>query len=220
MFFARRAWLAHCTALAASLALLAAAPIAGAAPSPQRTILVVGDSLSAEYGLKRGSGWVALLEKRLVQEKISASVVNASISGDTTSGGRSRLPALLQQHRPTHVILELGGNDALRGLPLAMTQANLAEMAHAARAAGARVLIVGMQVPPNYGRKYSDDFAALFASVAKQEDAALVPFMLKGVADGPQAESLFQADRIHPREEAHAAILGNVWPALKPLLLR
>ena len=179
---------------------------------------MVGDSLSAEYGLERGAGWVALLEKRLVQEHIAAQVVNASISGDTTSGGRSRLAALLKQHQPTHVILELGGNDALRGLPLAMTQANLSEMAHAAKAAGAQVVIVGMQVPPNYGRKYSDDFAALFAAVAQQQGAALVPFLLKGVADAPQAETLFQGDRIHPRAQAHPTMLANVWPVLKPLL--
>jgi len=214
---ARRALLKHCTALAVALA--APGVLAQGAPTQRLTILVVGDSLSAEYGLKRGSGWVALLEQRLAQEKIAATVVNASISGDTTSGGRSRLPALLAQHRPTHVVLELGGNDALRGLPLAMTQANLDVMAQAAKAAGARVLIAGMQVPPNYGRKYSDDFAALFAAVAKKEDAALVPFLLKGVADGPQAASAFQADRIHPREEAHATILANVWPVLKPQLL-
>jgi acyl-CoA thioesterase-1 len=182
------------------------------------TILVVGDSLSAEYGLKRGTGWVALLEQRLAKEGVNATVINASISGDTTSGGRSRLAALLKQHQPTLVVLELGGNDALRGLPLAMTQANLAEMARMAKAAGARVLIVGMQVPPNYGRKYSDDFAALFASVAKRENTALVPFLLKGVADVPQSESLFQPDRIHPREAAHVTILANVWPVLKPLL--
>ena len=208
----RRAWLKHCTVLA-----LAAS---GGLAQAQRasTILVVGDSLSAEYGLQRGTGWVALLDKRLVQEKIPAHVINASISGDTTSGGRSRLAALLKQHRPTLVVLELGGNDALRGLPLAMTQANLAEMARMAKAAGARVLIVGMQVPPNYGRKYSDDFAALFASVAKRENAALVPFLLKGVADVPQSESLFQPDRIHPREAAHVTMLANVWPVLKPLL--
>ena len=217
MIAARRALLKHCTALAAALA--APGVLAQGAPTQRLTILVVGDSLSAEYGLKRGSGWVALLEQRLAQEKIAATVVNASISGDTTSGGRSRLPALLAQHRPTHVLLELGGNDALRGLPLAMTQANLDAMAQAAKAAGARVLIAGMQVPPNYGRKYSDDFAALFAAVAKKEDAALVPFLLKGVADGPQAASAFQPDRIHPREEAHATILANVWPVLKPQLL-
>ncbi|HEX6706534.1 MAG TPA: arylesterase [Albitalea sp.] len=211
----RRAWLAHCTALVATA--LVGGPAAAAAAQAVR-ILVVGDSLSAEYGLERGSGWVSLLEKRLAQERIAATVINASISGDTTSGGRSRLAALLAQHRPTHVILELGGNDALRGLPLDMTQANLTQMAKAAKAAGARVLIVGMQVPPNYGRKYSDDFAALFAIVARQEGAALVPFMLKGVADGPQAESMFQPDRIHPRAQAHPTILANIWPVLATTL--
>jgi acyl-CoA thioesterase-1 len=210
----RRRWLAHCTALlAASLS-----PWTSAAVGNPATILVVGDSLSAEYGIERGRGWVSLLEKRLADEKIPATVINASISGDTTSGGRSRLAALLAQHRPTHVVLELGGNDALRGLPLSMTQANLAQMTQAAKAAGARVLLVGMQVPPNYGRKYSDDFAALFVSVARQERVALVPFMLKGVADAPNADAMFQPDRIHPRGEAHPAILANIWQGLAPLL--
>jgi acyl-CoA thioesterase-1 len=181
-------------------------------------ILVVGDSLSAEYGLARGTGWVALLEQRLAREKVAARVVNASVSGDTTSGGRSRLPALLAQHKPTHVVIELGGNDALRGLPLAMTRDNLTTMTRAAKAAGARVLLVGMQVPPNYGRQYADAFADLFASVAKAEGAALVPFLLKGVADSAESESLFQADRIHPREAAHPLMLSNVWPVLRPLL--
>jgi len=217
---ARRAWLRHFTALALAAcgASRAKAQAAVAGVAKKATILVVGDSLSAEYGLRRGSGWVTLLGQRLTQEKLAANVINASISGDTTSGGRSRLAALLTQHRPTHVILELGANDALRGLPLAMTEANLAAMAQSAKAAGARVLIAGMQVPPNYGRKYSDDFAALFASVAKRQDTALVPFLLKGVADVPDAESLFQSDRIHPREEAQATMMANVWPVLKPLL--
>ena len=186
----------------------------------RRSILIVGDSLSAEYGLKRGSGWVALLDARLAQKKVAATVVNASISGDTTSGGRSRLPALLKLHRPSIVILELGGNDALRGLPLSMTRANLDAMAQAAKAAGAEVVIAGMQLPPNYGRKYGDEFAGLFAAVAKAEGAALVPFLLKGVADVPQSESLFQADRIHPKEAAHPTILDNVWPVLEGLLMR
>ncbi len=181
-------------------------------------VLVVGDSLSAEYGLARGSGWVALLEQRLEREKIAARVVNASISGDTTAGGRSRLPALLAQHKPALVVLELGGNDALRGLPLNQTQDNLTAMARAAKAGGARVLVAGMQVPPNYGRKYGDDFLAMFATVAKSESAALVPFLLKGVADIADSERLFQADRIHPTAEAHPIILGNVWPVLAPLL--
>ena len=205
----RRAWLAHCSGLAL-------APAAWAA-SPHR-ILVVGDSLSAEYGLARDTGWVALLTQRLAQKKIGANVVNASISGDTTSGGRSRLAPLLKQHRPSLVILELGGNDALRGLPLDMTRANLQEMARAARAAGAKVLVVGMQVPPNYGRRYSDDFAALFATVARSEGAALVPFLLQGVADAPQALAMFQPDRIHPVQAAHPLMLDNVWAVLEPML--
>ena len=212
----------HCTALAfiASTTGLAAPARAQGARAGKPLILVVGDSLSAEYGLKRGSGWVALLEKRLAQQKIAASVVNASISGDTTSGGRTRLPALLKQHRPEVVVLELGGNDALRGLPLAMTRDNLDAMAKAAKASGAKVLIAGMQLPPNYGRQYGEQFAGLFAGVARTEGAALVPFLLKGVADVPQAESLFQPDRIHPNAAAHPVILDNVWPVLTPLLGR
>ena len=183
-----------------------------------QTIMVVGDSLSAEYGLKRGTGWVALLENRLKAEKINAVVVNASISGDTTSGGRSRLNVLLTQHRPSHVIIELGGNDALRGLPLSLTEDNLRQMTQAAQQAGARVLLVGMQVPPNYGRDYSERFAAMFATVAKAHKAALVPFLLAGVGDGPDPTKMFQADRIHPKEEAHPIMLANVWPALRKLL--
>ncbi|HQY75168.1 MAG TPA: arylesterase [Rhodoferax sp.] len=182
------------------------------------TILVVGDSLSAEYGLKRGTGWVALMEQRLAKEKIPATVVNASISGDTTSGGRSRLPALLAQHKPGVVIIELGGNDALRGLPLQMTQDNLLAMTQAAQASGAKVVLAGMQVPPNYGQDYSNRFAATFATVAKTTKAALVPFLLKGVADGPDAAKLFQADRIHPNEAAHPTILATMWPAVKKLI--
>ena len=178
----------------------------------------MGDSLSAEYGLKRGTGWAALLEQRLVREKIAARVVNASISGDTTSGGRSRLPVLLAREKPTHVVIELGGNDALRGLPLAMTEANLAAMTQAAQAAGASVLLVGMQVPPNYGADYARQFAGVFAKVAAAHKAGVVPFFLKGVADGADPLRLFQSDRIHPREEAHPIMLDNVWPELRKLL--
>jgi len=195
-----------------------AAAFAAGNPPVAQTILVLGDSLSAEYGLKRGTGWVALLENRLKTEKLNAMVVNASISGDTTSGGRSRLGALLSQHRPSHVIIELGGNDALRGLPLSMTEDNLGQMTQAAQAAGARVLLVGMQVPPNYGRDYADRFAAMFATVAKGHKAALVPFLLAGVGDGPDPTKMFQADRIHPKAEAHPIMLANVWPALRKLL--
>jgi acyl-CoA thioesterase-1 len=182
------------------------------------TILVVGDSLSAEYGIKRGSGWVALMEQRLAAEYTTAKVVNASISGDTTSGGRSRLPALLKTHRPTAVIIELGGNDALRGLPLDMSQDNLLVMVRAAQAANAKVLLLGMEMPPNYGRAYAERFAASYATVAKQTRALLVPFMLKGVADGPDPTRLFQKDRIHPTEAAHPIILDTVWPSVKKLI--
>ncbi|MEN9631206.1 MAG: hypothetical protein RJA10_4434 [Pseudomonadota bacterium] len=191
---------------------------AGAAPKAPRTVLVVGDSLSAEYGLARGKGWVALLVRRIEQEKLPFQVVNASVSGDTTSGGRSRLPALLTQHRPAVVVIELGGNDALRGLPLASTEQNLVAMTRAAKTAGAKVLLIGMQVPPNYGRQYTEDFSRLFATAAKAEQVSLVPFFLAGVADGPDPEALFQPDRIHPKAEAHPRMLDNVWPTLKPLL--
>jgi len=181
-------------------------------------ILVLGDSLSAEYGIARGTGWVALLEQQLAREKLNVRVVNASVSGETTSGGRSRLPALLAEHKPTHVVIELGGNDALRGLPLKSVEDNLTAMTEAAQKAGARVLLVGMQVPPNYGTDYARRFAGLFTQVAHARKAAVVPFFLKDVADGPDPTRMFQADRIHPRAEAHPQMLANVWPELKKLL--
>lgn len=209
----RRALLRHFSLLA----LASASAHAWAAP-PRGPLLVVGDSLSAEYGLPRGSGWVALLEKRLAQEKIGATVVNASVSGDTTAGGRARLPALLRQHGPTHVVIELGANDALRGLPLTNTRDNLAWMVEQSQAAGARVLLVGMQMPPNYGADYARRFAALFEAVAKERKVPLVPFLLHGIADVPDSTALFQPDRIHPRAEAHPRMLDNVWPQLRKLL--
>ncbi|WP_413905152.1 arylesterase [Candidatus Skiveiella danica] len=200
----------------------AAAAVASTSPAAKssegKVVLVLGDSLSAEYGLSRGTGWVALLDKKLAEEKIAARVVNASISGDTTSGGRSRLPALLAQHQPAVVVIELGGNDALRGLPLELTADNLTAMTQAAQKAGAKVLLVGMQVPPNYGADYGRRFSGVFVDVAKANKAAVVPFMLKGVADGPDATRMFQADRIHPTQEAHPIILANVWPELRKLL--
>ena len=204
--------------LIGSLLVLPALVQAQANAASVNTILIVGDSLSAEYGLKRGTGWVPLLEKQLAGDKKSARVVNASISGDTTSGGRSRLPALLAQHKPATVVIELGGNDALRGLPLDMTEKNLTAMTQAAKKAGAKVLLLGMQVPPNYGGNYGATFSALFTKVAKAEKVALVPFFLKGVADVDDVSSQFQADRIHPNEQAQAKMLGNVWPELKKLI--
>ncbi|MFJ9449296.1 arylesterase [Herbaspirillum sp. NPDC101397] len=192
--------------------------LAASAYSAPKNLLVLGDSLSAEYGLTRGSGWVALLDKRLQQEKIGAgviAVINASISGETTIGGKTRLPALLSKHAPDIVIIELGANDALRGLQLSATQANLQALIDMARAAKAKVVLVGMQIPPNYGADYTNKFSQLFPAAAKQNKTALVPFFLKDVADKP---ALFQADRMHPNEQAQQTLLDNVWPALKPLL--
>ena len=187
------------------------------AATPQK-ILVLGDSLSAEYGIARGAGWVALLEKKLAQEKIVTSVVNASISGDTTSGGLARLPALLAQHTPSIVVIELGGNDALRGMAMAQTSKNFNQMTQLAKKSGAKVLLLGMQVPPNFGPAYAREFAAVYQNVAKLNKAALVPFFLNGVADVPNARELFQADGIHPLATAHPTMLANVWPELKKLL--
>jgi len=220
----------HCSAslLTVSLALPLATPVAAqgkSAPAARsaeaggtRRILVLGDSLSAEYVLTRGSGWVALMTERLQGQRQPADVINASISGDTTSGGLSRLPALLQQHKPTHLVIELGGNDALRGLPSAMTQENLRAMVKAGKAAGAKVLLVGMQIPPNMGARYARDFEAGFKTVAQQEQVALVPFLLAGVADRPDAADWFQPDRIHPLAKAHPVMLENVWKVLRPML--
>jgi acyl-CoA thioesterase-1 len=189
--------------------------IAAVRSKVERRVLILGDSLSAEYGLRRGTGWVALLEKKLAIEKIDAVVINASISGETTSGGRARLPELLATHQPTLLVIELGANDALRGLALAMTQDNLLAMSRTGQTAKARVILLGMQVPPNYGRSYALAFADAYAQTAKASKAALVPFFLKGIADVPDSLKWFQADRIHPREEAHPLILDNVWPEIK-----
>ncbi|MHC0507573.1 arylesterase [Achromobacter aegrifaciens] len=204
------------TAMATAVVAPAHAQTAAAAQgSAPRTVLVLGDSLSAEYGIKRGTGWVPLLSARVAEQYPKYQVVNASISGDTTSGGVARLPALLRQHAPAVVVLELGSNDALRGLPLTMTEQNLRTMAQAARQAEAQVLIVGMQIPPNYGRDYTQRFAQVFPTVAKDENARLVPFLMEGIATN---RAMFQADGIHPNEDAQPLLLDNVWPTLRPLL--
>jgi len=180
-------------------------------------LLVFGDSLSAGYGIAREQSWPALLEERLRTEKFPYTVINASISGETTAGGRTRLPAALKQHRPKLVILALGANDGLRGLPLAQTRDNLLAMVRAAKAAGARVLVAGMQLPPNYGPDYAREFNALFATVARQEKAALLPFLLEPIG---LDDSAFQPDRLHPTAAAQPRILDHVWQTLQPLLKR
>jgi acyl-CoA thioesterase-1 len=178
-------------------------------------LLVVGDSISAAYGLGNGQGWVELLNRKLAADGYRYRVVNASISGDTTAGGRTRLPPLLAQHRPAIVVIELGGNDALRGGKLATTRDNLDAMVTAAKAAGAQVLVVGMEIPPNYGPAYAREFRDLFTSVAKAHKVALVPSFFAGFGEDL---GMFQADRIHPTAQAQAHLLNNVWPVLKPML--
>ncbi len=178
-------------------------------------ILVFGDSLSAEYGLPRGTGWAARMAERLKEQRLDYSVVNASISGETTAGGASRIAGELARTRPAVVILELGGNDGLRGLAPAATRTNLETMIAAARKAGARVVLCGMQLPPNYGREYTERFRAMYGELAKLHKIALVPFFLEGIGD---KREMFQADGIHPVVEAQARMLDNVWPQLAPLL--
>ena len=192
----------------------AAAPASAPAVKPQ-VLLVIGDSLSAGYGLETGSGWVALLHKRLQDKSLPWRVVNASISGETTAGGMQRLPALLQRDHPGLVVIELGGNDALRGLSLAATQSNLRSMVSACQHFGARVLLVGMRIPPNYGPAYTRGFDELFARVARLQHVPLVPFLLADVVDHPD---WFQSDNIHPTAAAQPTMLDTVWPVLEPLL--
>lgn len=187
----------------------------GNAYSAPKTILVLGDSLSAEYGLARGTGWVSLLEQRIQEKKLHVRVINASISGDTTSGGLSRISDLLKKYQPTTVIIELGGNDGLRGLPLTASEKNFRSIISASKSAKANVLLVGMQIPPNYGRAYTDQFSAMYPKIAKATKISLVPFLLDGIANNAD---LFQADHIHLTAAAHPRMLDNVWPYLLPLI--
>ena len=196
--------------LSAALALMCMAQNAAAG-----TILIVGDSISAGFGLDTRLGWVSLLEQRLEREGHDDRVVNASISGDTSAGGQARLPALLKEHKPDVVIVELGGNDGLRGQPPAQLQQNLAAMIDAAKTAGAKVLLLGMQLPPNYGPRYTEAFAGVYTQLADEKQIALVPFFLEGVGGHPE---LMQADGLHPAAAGQKRLLDNVWPALKPLL--
>ncbi|AIC21414.1 MULTISPECIES: arylesterase [Pseudomonas] len=196
--------------LSAGLALMCMAQNAAAG-----TVLIVGDSISAAFGLDTRQGWVALLEQRLKSEGFDDKVVNASISGDTSAGGQARLPALLAEHKPELVILELGGNDGLRGQLPTQLQQNLASMIDSSKASGAKVLLLGMQLPPNYGVRYTQAFAEVYSKLANEKNVALVPFFLEGVGGNPE---LMQADGIHPAVAAQGKLLENVWPTLKPLL--
>jgi acyl-CoA thioesterase-1 len=175
-------------------------------------LLVVGDSLSAGFGLEPGEGWVTLLQNRLDARGYGYRVVNASITGDTTTGGLGRLPRALKVHQPAVVLIELGGNDGLRGTPVAVIRDNLTEMIRLARAGGARVVVAGMQIPPNYGGRYTSEFAAVYPELAKEHDVALIPFMLDGIALNRR---LMQDDGIHPNAAGQPKLLDNAWPVLE-----
>jgi len=179
------------------------------------TALVVGDSISAAFGLETSQGWVHLLQQRLDDSEHDYRVVNASISGDTSAGGLARLPALLREHEPDIVILELGGNDGLRGQPPAQLKRNLAAMTELSQEAGAKVLLLGMRMPPNLGQRYTDAFADAFDSLAEEMSLPYVPFLLEGVGG---VQGMMQADRVHPTAQAQELLLDNVWPVLEPLL--
>ncbi|MCQ9425531.1 arylesterase [Pseudomonas sp. LJDD11] len=201
-----RAWLLN--AALGSLLLLSQGAAAG-------TVLIVGDSISAAFGLDTRVGWVSLLQKRMQEQGFDSKVVNASISGDTSAGGLARLPALLAEHKPQLVVLELGGNDGLRGQLPAQLQQNLTSMVDQSQQAGAKVLLLGMRIPPNYGPRYTQAFEAAYVDLAREKQLPFVPFFLEGVGGVP---ALMQADGIHPAAAAQNTLLENVWPTLKPLL--
>lgn len=198
-----------------ALLLLASAAAAAQTSTEAKTILVIGDSISAAYGIQRETGWVALLQTRVANRQPPVRVVNASISGDTTGGGLARLPRAIALYQPDVVIIELGGNDGLRGYPVDRIEANLDEMVLLAQKSGAAVVVIGMEIPPNYGPRYTQAFHSMFADMATREHVALVRFLLDGVATD---SALMQADGIHPTAAAQPRLLDNVWPTLQPLL--
>lgn len=210
--------LAHIFVILALILLLSFSAVNVHAQSSS-TILVVGDSLSAEYGLQRGTGWVALMQKELQREMgEDVQVVNASISGETTAGGRARIGRAIEQNMPALVVIELGANDALRGLSLEHSKNNLQAMIEMSQKSGAEVLLLGIQVPPNYGKAYTDQFAQMYQQLAEEYNVALVPFFLTGVADVPEADGDFQRDRTHPNEKAQPVILQNILPQIYALV--
>jgi acyl-CoA thioesterase I len=208
-----RTWLRISGAWALGIGLLFIALQNAVASS--RTILVFGDSLSAAYGIRPEQGWVALLTQRLQTQEYGYQIVNASVSGETSSGGLERLPRALQLHQPQIVVLELGGNDGLRGLPVSDLRENLEQMVRLSQAAGARVLLVGIRVPPNYGPRYTEEFARVFPQLAAEYHLPLVPFLLDKVALDP---SRMQQDGTHPNAVGEPQVLETLWPYLKPLL--
>jgi acyl-CoA thioesterase I len=207
--------LCHRLPTACALLWLLLAPLARADDAPR--LVVLGDSISAAYGLTLADGWVALLAKRIERTGYVYRVVNASVSGETTAGALTRLPHVLQTHHPALVLVELGGNDGLRGLPVAGARANLDRIVTTIQASGAVAVVIGMRVPPNYGAAYADAFAAMYGEVARAHRAALVPFLLAPIAS---SDSNFQSDRIHPTAAAQPALVDVVWPVLEPLLRR
>lgn len=220
---ARKQWAMQCVFLGLVAALSGwAAPALGQAQPKQPAssaatarIMVYGDSLSAAYNIDPARGWVALMADRLKQTQPRVVVINASISGETTTGGRSRLATDLARHKPTHVLLQLGANDALRGLPLSDTRSNLDAMLQQIRSAGAVPVLIGIQIPPNYGPEYSQEFRNLYPDLAKRRKIALVPFLLEGIADKPE---LFLPDGLHPGAAAQPRLLENVWPVVQSAL--
>lgn len=197
------------------ICLLALSNLASAADSVKHNILVVGDSISAAYGIQPELGWVSLLSGKIAQQKNGYQVINASVSGDMTSNGLNRLPELLRKHQPTIVIIELGGNDGLRGVSLKLIQSNLQQLVKQSKASGARVLLAGMRIPPNYGARYAEAFHQIYHDVARQNDIELVPFILDGVGGNG---ALMQSDGIHPTAQAQSIILSHVWNSLQPML--
>jgi acyl-CoA thioesterase I len=209
----QRAFLVLCAGICGWMTLSAPAQTTASTAMPR--IMVFGDSLSAAYNIDPAKGWVALMADRLKQTQSKAVVINASISGETTTGGRARLATDLSRHKPTHVLLQLGANDALRGLPLAEARRNLEAMVQQVRAAKAVPILIGIQVPPNYGPEYSREFREMYAALAKAQKIALVPFLLEGIADKPE---LFLPDGLHPGISAQVRVLDNVWPVVQSAL--
>ncbi|MDX1491509.1 MAG: arylesterase [Pseudohongiellaceae bacterium] len=198
------------------LLFLSALAIGKTHAAPETVLLVFGDSLSAAYRMPEQQGWVALMENRIAQQQLDIQVINTSVSGETTSGGLSRLPAALSAHQPDIVLLELGGNDGLRGLPIANMRQNLEKMVELIQASGAQVVLAGIQIPPNYGSRYTKPFAAQFPELAEERDLPLIPFILEGIMENPE---LVQDDGVHPTAEAQAFVLENVWQVLGPILM-